>query len=102
MSFLGRTHLCQRLDVPRVTTLLVTGRIDSFFLGVCHVSHFGWLCRFRWLSLLPINIRIPPLPFTFLKFPPLTSLVLAPSLEVSPLVLSSPPSRAKYFPHPHS
>ena len=64
------------------------------------MSSPGWLCHFKCLSQLPINSRIPPLPFTFLKFPPLTSLVLAPRQEVSSLVLSSS-SRARYFPYPH-
>ena len=50
----------------------------------------------------PINSRIPPLPFTFLKFPPLTSLVLAPRLEVFSLILGPLLSRVRYFPHPHS
>ena len=64
------------------------------------MSSPGWLCHFKCLSQLPINSRIPPLPFAFLKFPPLTSLVLTPRLEVSSLVLSSS-SRARYFPYPH-
>ena len=64
------------------------------------MSSHGWLCHFKCLSQLPINRRIPPLPFTFLKFPPLTSLVLMPHLEMSSLVLSFP-SRASYFPYPH-
>ena len=60
----------------------------------------GWLCRFKCLGQLPTNSGIPPLPFTFLKFSPLTSLVLAPRLELSSFVFSSP-SRARYFPYPH-
>ena len=47
------------------------------------MSPFGWLRRFRYLSLQPINSRIPPVPFTFLRFPSLSILVLAPRLEVS-------------------
>ena len=64
------------------------------------MSSPGWLCHFKCLGQLPISSGIPSLPFTFLKFSPLTSLVLAPRLEVSSLVLSSS-SRAKYFPYPH-
>ena len=50
MSFLGHMHLCQQLDVPHVTALLVTGQVDSFFRGVCHVSHFGWFVLFQMLK----------------------------------------------------
>ena len=75
--------LRQQLSVPRVTTLLVTSRVDLFFRGTCHVSLFNWLRRFRYLDLWPINSGIPPLPFTFLKFPSLSFLILAPRLEVS-------------------
>ena len=70
------------------------------FQGICHVSPPGWLCHFKCLGQLPINIGISSLPFTFLKFSPLTSLVLALCLEVSSLVLSSP-FRARYFPYLH-
>ena len=68
MLFFGRMLLCQWLGVLRVTILLVTSHVDSFFQGVCHVSPFGWSCRFRCPSLLPKNSRIPPLLFTFMKF----------------------------------
>ena len=79
----GKYFLHQQLSVPRVTTLLVASRVDLFFQGTCHVSLLNWLHRFRCLDLRPINSGIPPLPFTFLKFPSLSFLVLAPRLEVS-------------------
>ena len=75
--------LRQQLSVPHVKILLVTSHINLFFRGTCHVSLPNWLRRFRYLDLRPINSEIPPLPFTFLKFPSLSFLVLAPRLEVS-------------------
>ena len=45
------------------------------FRGVCHVPSPSWLCHFKCLSQLPINSRIPPLPFTFLKFSSFTFVV---------------------------
>ena len=75
--------LHQQLSVPRVTILLVTSRVDLFFRGTCHVSLLNWLRHFGCLDLRPINSGIPPLPFTFMKFPSLSFLVLAPRLEVS-------------------
>ena len=75
--------LRQQLSVPRVTILLLTSRVDLFFRGTCHVSLLNWLRSFGCLDSRPINSEIPPLPFTFLKFPSLTFLVLAPRLEVS-------------------
>ena len=77
------------LSVPRVMILLETGHIDSFFQVVCHVSFFDWSHRFRCQILLPINSRIPLLPFTFLKFSSLAFCCPAPHLEVfsSSLVL---------------
>ena len=75
--------LRQQLSVPRVTILLLTSRVDLFFRGTCHGSLLNWLRRFRCLNLRPINSGIPPLPFTFLKFPSLSFLFLAPRLEVS-------------------
>ena len=71
----GKYFLHQQLSVPRVTTLLVTSRVDLFFQGTCHVSLLNWLHRFRCLDLRPINSGIPPLSFTFLKFPSLSFLV---------------------------
>ena len=38
----------------------------------CHVACSSWSCRFECWTLLPINSRIPPLPFSFWKFPSLT------------------------------
>ena len=75
--------LHQQLSVPHVTILLVTSRVDLFFRGTCHVSLLNWLCHFECLDLWPINSGIPPLPFTFLKFPSSSFLVLAPRLEES-------------------
>ena len=69
--------------MPRVTISLVTSRVDLFFRGTCHMSLFNWLCRFKYLNLRPINSRISPLPFKFLKFHSLSFLILAPRLEVS-------------------
>ena len=54
-----------------------------FFQGTCHVSLLDWLRCFECLDFRPINSGIPPLPFTFLKFPSSSFLVLAPRLEVS-------------------
>ena len=34
------------------------------FQGICHVSPPGWLCHFKCLGQLPINIGISSLPFT--------------------------------------
>ena len=73
-------HLCQRLNVRRVTVLLVTSYVDSCFRGVRHVSFPGWLRRFKCLGQLPINSGIPPLPSTFSEI----FLRLKPRLEVSP------------------
>ena len=61
--------------VPRVMILLVTSRIDLPLRGICHMSFSGWLCRFRCQNLPPINSEIPLLPFTFLKFSPMTFLI---------------------------
>ena len=47
MPFFGHMYLCQQLGVPCVRILLMTGRVDSFFQGACHMSPFGWLCHFR-------------------------------------------------------
>ena len=55
MLFFGCMPLCQWLGVLRVTILLVTSHVDSFFRGVCHMSPVGWSCRFRCQSPLPIN-----------------------------------------------
>ena len=46
-SFFGHMYLNQRLGVPLVMIPLVTGHVNSFFWGACHVAAFGWLCRFR-------------------------------------------------------
>ena len=83
MSHLKEKYLLhQQLSMPRVTILLVTNRVDLFFRGTCHVSLLDWLCCFECLDFWPINSGIPPLPFTFLKFPSLSFLVLAHRLEV--------------------
>ena len=101
MLFFGLVSLFQWLDMPRVMTSLVTGCFDSLLQEVCHVSSFGWSHRFRCQILLPINSRVPLLPFTFLKFSPLTFLVQHLIQEYSS-ILSLPLSRARYSLHPRS
>ena len=70
--------------MPRVMILLVTGDVDLFFQGVCHVSSFSWSRRFKCQILLPINSKIPLLPLTLLRFSSLTPVILTPRLEVFP------------------
>ena len=61
--------------VPHVMTSLVTSHVNLPVRGICHVSFSDWLCHFRCQNLLPINNRNPLIPFTFLKFSPLTFLI---------------------------
>ena len=69
--------------VPRVMISLVRNHVDLFDRGACHMSFVDLLCRFRCQGSLSINIRIPPLPFSFLKFPSSSFFVLDPCLKVS-------------------
>ena len=66
------------------------------------MSFSGWWYHFRCQNLLPINSRIPLLPFIFLKLSPLTFLVQCLIQKYYYHVLSLPSSRARYSPHPHS
>ena len=66
----------------------------------CHVVFPSWSCCFRCQSTLPINSRIPLLPFTFQKISSLTSVIQ--SLVQKFFCVYSPlPSRAKYSLHSH-
>ena len=98
--FLERVYLLSTIRFATCHNSIGDWSRRYIFQGICHMSPPDWLCHFKCLGQLPISSGIPSLPFTFLKFSPLTSLVLAPRLEVSSLVLSSP-SRARYFPYLH-
>ena len=62
--FLERTYLLSTIKFATCHNSIGDWSRRYIFQGICHVSPPGWLCHFKCLGQLPINIGISSLPFT--------------------------------------